>query len=162
MKELTEYGAVKAPPQQQVIAMLLAAGRYDVPEIAREVGVAPSAIYALQENELFQRLVASYKERFTPEEIDEARTVLRLDAMRNVEFLKAVREGAIESTEPRVLALRLKASEVLFARQIEKTSASESTRPIVVNIDARRFAQIMAVVEEDAAPPAIDIERDPD
>lgn len=158
----TAVAKAEAPAAQQVVAALLASKKYEVPEIAEMVGLAPSVIYQWQESELFQALVAGYKKRFTAEEFDELKSLLRRDGPTNFEFLRAVRDGEILDVDAKLLTLRLRASEVLFDKQVAKDRNVDVRPPIVVNIDARTLERLKTVEVEDAQTPRIDVEVDPD
>jgi hypothetical protein len=143
-------------PRECVVAMLLAAGKYEVPEVARSLGIKPSDVYRLRERADFQALIADYAARFTVEQLDEVRGLLNRDAPANFEFLKGVRTGNIVD-DPKMLALRVQASRALWDNQVEKKTATDAGPKIVVNIDATAVRALQKVMLEDDAD-VIDIE----
>ena len=144
-------------PRTQVIAMLVA-GRYEVPEIARAVGVPLSDIYALKEREDFTEVVARFAQRYSKREINEMRAMLDNDAPHNFEFIRAVRNGEI-SEDTKMLALRMDAAKALLDRQVRKESSEVAAPTVVIQIDARRRDVIAATLVEDAGD-VIDLEDD--
>jgi hypothetical protein len=144
-------------PRTQVIAMLVA-GRYEVPEIARAVGVPLSDIYALKEREDFTEVVARFAQRYSKREINEMRSMLDNDAPHNFEFIRAVRNGEI-SEDTKMLALRMDAAKALLDRQVRKESSEVAAPTVVIQIDARRRDVIAAALVEDSGD-VIDLEDD--
>lgn len=138
-------------PVNQVIAMLLAAGKFTVPEIGRQTGVPLSRIYALRASPLFQQLVTEWATRFQEEAIDEVIKEIRDDALSNVRFLKDVRD-AREDMDPKTMPFRMRASEMLFDRQLPKRAdnGGGSAGPVVnIHIDSDRKSRIDVALAED-------------
>lgn len=136
-------------PPNQVVAMLLATGKYTVLEIARQLSVPPSRIYALKSSQLFQTLVAEYAARFQSDAIDDVMHELREDALHNVKFLMNVRDGK-EKDSPKDMPFRMRAAEILFDRQLpKKTDQGSATPKVVVNISTERRTRMEAAMTED-------------
>jgi hypothetical protein len=148
---------IEGKSAEHVVAMLLAAGKYNVPEIARCTGLRNSEVYALRESADFQELVTHYAERFTEKELEEVRSLLNRDAPANFEFLRSVRDGDFMGISPQQLSLRVRAAETLFDKQVEKKAAADTSNRVVVNLTADAVRAIKQALTEDDGP-VIDVE----
>lgn len=135
-------------PVHDLIAILLASGRFSDDEIAARCAVSSTLVLTLRGSPLFQALVNGYKEKFADKAIDRVIEDVFADTRHNFEWLKKLRdEGpALGAKEAR---LQLRASEVLFDRQIPKRA--EKIAPTVgIVFDermVRRLENAMAVDE---------------
>lgn len=145
-------------PRHEVAAMLLATGMYKDVEIARRVGFEDSRyLSTLKRSPEFVALVDKFKTQLHERGIDEALRMLMDDVKPNLQFIQAVRDGTIDD-HPSVTANRLRASQILFDRQMPKRTQVETTTSghvVLEHAIVRRLADTAA--EIDVTPvPAVD------
>lgn len=135
--------------RHDLVASLLGTGLYTESEVAKLTNYSTEHIRRLKQSPLFQRLVEAYQERCYKAPLAKAAAHVAQDAVKNAEFLTSVRNGDIMDDKDEMRA-RLRASEVLFSRQMPVRSPGERTpAQIVINInadDAQRLDSIAAEV----------------
>jgi len=139
MKELT--------PRHEQAAALLAAGEMPDGEVARRVGMNPNWLSQLKKRPDFQALVERYQERVVEGTLERVRKNLERDAPRNLRFLTETRDGNFADDE-KAMGVRLRASQILFDRQVPKRDEVERGGvTIVINQEAVKRLE-KAQVEE--------------
>jgi AcrR family transcriptional regulator len=106
-------------PVQDLMAILLATGRFTDADVAARCGVSRQTVHTWCSSPLFQALIESYKQKFADQAIDRVLDAVLADADANWKWLQGLRGNAYD-TDPKVLRLQLRAAEVLFDRQLPK------------------------------------------
>lgn len=120
-------------PVHDLIAILLASGRFSDPEIAERCAVSVTLVATLRGSPLFQALVNGYKERFADKAVERVIEDIFNDTRANFEWLKGLRDHPDEIAyhdDPKMRRLQLRASEVLFERQVPKRAESRPADPL--------------------------------
>lgn len=120
-------------PVHDLIAILLASGRFSDAEIAERCAVSVTLVATLRGSPLFQALVNGYKERFADKAVERVIEDIFNDTRANFEWLRGLRErpdDAAYHDDPKMRRLQLRASEVLFERQVPKRAESRPADPL--------------------------------
>ena len=116
-------------------ALLVAQGELTNAQVAERVGLSEQRFYKVKARRDFQALVERYRERMLAGTADQIKKELMADAPRNLRFLKETRDGDFKDDE-KVMGSRLKASQMLFDRQVPKRDEAEvGGVTIVINAD---------------------------
>ena len=139
------------PERQEMLAMMLATGRFTIKKISELLNISPPTIRTLRDSPLFQQLVKKYQAEIYHSVVDKALSDVLADAEHNVEFIKKVRDGA-EEDDPKTLATRLRAAQWLGERQLPvRKDGAESGVKIIINTDIRdRFSAADKELEDNA------------
>lgn len=155
----TEINGAKPPPEKaEMLAMMLATGRFSLAQLAKFLDLTPAYIQTMRKSPLFANQVKKWQDKIYASIVDAAISDLLADSQENIAFLRSVRNGEIEDDEPAVMRARLRAAEVLLDRQVPKASnALEDTGGvhITINTEAReRFKKAAIEVESVEALPS--------
>jgi hypothetical protein len=128
----------RQPERQEMLAMLLATGRFTMAQISELSGYQPSTIRTMRRSPVFRELIKRYQKTIYHSIVDQALADLLQDAPENVEWLKNVRDGQVVD-DPSALAVRARAATTLLDRQIPKRQQEEREGgvKIVINADLK-------------------------
>lgn len=138
--------------RQEMLAMMLATGRFTIKKISELLNISPPTIRTLRDSPLFQQLVKKYQAEIYSTVIDKAFNDVLADAEHNVDWMKKVRDGEIVD-EAKNLSVRLRAASWLGDRQlpVKRDDGTEAGVKIVINTDIRdRFSAADKELEDQA------------
>jgi len=133
--------AHEKPERQQMLAMMLATGKFTTKQICSLLNVTPATIRTLRDSPLFRTQIQKYQQHVFDSIVDAAVADLLADAPDNVAFIKDVRAGRIED-HPQALNVRMRAAETLLERQIPKRERTgDAGVRIVINAETKERFQ---------------------
>lgn len=138
------------PERQEMLAMLLATGRFTTKQISELSGFSPSHIRTIRNSPIFKGLIQKYQQTIYHSIVDATLADILSDAPDNFKFLKDVRDGEV-SDDAQSLGVRTRAAMALFDRQVPKRldDGKESGVKIVINADLKdRFDSADKELEE--------------
>lgn len=136
-----------------LMAILFASGAYTDEQIAERCNTGIAVVRVMRQSPLFMALVNSCRERFREKCMDYVLDDIMADAAGNVGWLKDVRDGNVVD-DPKSLRVRLRASELLYSRQVPKPVEQKDVRVgVVLSPQITERLRATAAIDE-----AIDVE----
>lgn len=146
----------KPPETQDMLAMLLATGKFATKQVCELLNCSPAYISTMRRNPLFMAKVKTYQQTVYESVVDQALADVLADAPDNAQFMKDVRDGNVID-DPAAMGVRVRAAQTLYQTQFPKPKeeGKEGGVHITINADAKsRFEtaddELTDIVEIDA------------
>lgn len=129
-------------------ALLIAEGTKTDKEIARELNVAPATLQTWKRSPLFMEMVNTIGDEIQERGVKAIVDSLLDDAPQNIDFIKRVRDGAIEDDHRR-MRNRLSAAKMLLDKQAPNAGdgVSEDARKIILG--GRLLGQMLRAMKNE-------------
>lgn len=137
----------KLQPRHRLLATLLANGISPV-DAAPQVGCSLRTIRRIQADPVFKEFLAQVQARIVEKTADDAVSLVMEDAKANVKFLRDTRDGKVVD-DPRMLRERLKASSILFDRQMPRKMEQKTEATHIIRIEGSMMAGFARIMSED-------------